>query len=85
MIKENSGKIYQFKLDHGFGYGFAETYDFSDESDFDGRLIYVYNQIEANEVSDLTIEKIIESGIALGPIRVVSLPSNRGRYASKYI
>ena len=35
MIKENSGKIYRFRLDHNLGYGFAEVYDFTDHSEFD--------------------------------------------------
>ena len=46
MITENSGKIYRFKLDHDLGFGFAEVYDFTDHSMFDGRLVYVYDKID---------------------------------------
>ncbi|WP_062055408.1 hypothetical protein [Aquimarina longa] len=85
MIKENSGKIFRFKLDHNLGFGFAEIYDFTDISEFDGRLIYVFNLIDKEEKSKYDLKEIIESGISLGPIRSVSFPGTRGKYASKYI
>ena len=85
MIKENSGKIYRVKLDHNFGFGFAEIYDFTDFSEFDGRIIYTFNRIDPEEKSDYDLKQITESGISLGPIRSVSLPGTRGIYATKYI
>ncbi|WP_299442856.1 hypothetical protein [uncultured Aquimarina sp.] len=85
MIKENSGKIFRFKLDNNFGFGFAEIYDFTDVSEFDGRLVYVFNRIDKGEKSEYNLNEIIESGISLGPIRSVNFPGTRGKYASKYI
>ncbi|MBL1231961.1 MAG: hypothetical protein COA31_004500 [Flavobacteriales bacterium] len=85
MIKENSGKIYRFKLDHNLGFGFAEIYDFTDISEFDGRIIYTFNRIDTEEKSDYDLKKITESGISLGPIRSVHSPGTRGKYATKYI
>jgi hypothetical protein len=85
VITENSGKIYRFKLDHNFGFGFAEIYDFTDFSEFDGRIIYTFNRIDTEEKSDYDLKKISESGISLGPIRTVSFPGTRGKYATKYI
>jgi hypothetical protein len=85
MIQENSGKIYRFKLDHDQGYGFAETYDFTDNSEFDGRIIYVYNLIGKEEKPEYDIEDIHKSGIAIGPIRIVKFLGTKGIYASKYI
>ena len=85
MIKENSGKIYRFKLDHNFGFGFADIYDFTDFSAFDGRIIYTFNRIDTEEKSKYDLKNITESGISLGPIRSVSFPGARGKYATKYI
>jgi hypothetical protein len=85
VIKENSGKIYRFKLDHNLGFGFAEIYDFTDYSDFDGRLIYVYNQIDMEVKSDYDLNSINNSGIAMGPIRLQSFPGTRGKFSTKYI
>ena len=85
MIKENSGKIYRFKLDHNQGYGFAEIYDFTDLYEFDGRIIYVYNLIEDKPKPKYDLDIIYKSGISIGPIRLMSFPGTRGKYASKYI
>lgn len=85
MIKENSGKIYRFKLEHNQGYGFAEIYDFSDLYEFDGKLIYVYNLIENEPKTKYDLNIIHKSGIAIGPLRLMSFPGTRGKYASKYI
>jgi hypothetical protein len=85
MIKENSGKIYRFKLDHNQGYGFAEIYDFTDFDEFDGRIIYVYNLIDEEPKTKYDLENINKSGIAIGPIRMMDFPGTRGKYASKYI
>jgi hypothetical protein len=85
VIKENSGKIYRFKLDHNFGFGFAEIYDFTNFSEFDGRIIYTFNRIDKDEKSEYNLKEITESGVSLGPIRSVSFPKTRGKYATKYI
>lgn len=85
MIKENSGKIYRIKLDHNFGFGFVEIYDFTDFSEFDGRIIYSFNRIDKEEKSVYDLKKITDSGISLGPIRTVSFPGTRGKYATKYM
>ncbi len=31
MIKETSGKIYKFRLDHNLGFGYSIVYDFTDQ------------------------------------------------------
>ena len=66
MIKENSGKIYRFKLDHDLGYGFAEVYDFTDHSMFDGRIVYVYNRRDKRDENNYILSEIKETRIALG-------------------
>ena len=85
MIKENSGKIYKFKLDHNLGYGFAEVYDFTDHSMFDGRIVYVYNRRDKNDEKNYLLSEIKETGIALGPIRLYKFPAARGLHSWKYL
>ena len=85
MIKENSGKIYRFKLDHDLGFGFAEVYDFTDHSMFDGRLVYVYNKIDKKNEKEYRISEIRNSKIALGPIRLYKFPASRGLHSWKFL
>jgi len=85
MIKENSGKIYRFKLDHGLGYGFAEVYDFTDHSMFDGRIVYVFNRLDKDEKKNYDFSDIRSSGIALGPIRLYKFPNTRGLHSWKFL
>ena len=85
MIKENSGKIYRFQLDHNLGYGFAEIYDFTDIHDFDGVVCYVYNRLDKEISPEYNLIDITKSGISLGPIRLNRIPPTRGKYASKLI
>ena len=85
MIKENSGKIYRFKLDHNLGYGFAEVYDFTDHSMFDGRIVYVYNRRDKKDEKNYELSEIRETGIALGPIRLYKFPAARGLHSWKYL
>ena len=85
MIKENSGKIYRFKLDHNLGYGFAEVYDFTDHSMFDGRIVYVYNRRDKKDEKNYELSEIRETGIALGPIRLYKFPGTRGLHSWKYL
>lgn len=85
MIPENSGKIYRFKMDHGLGFGFAEVYDFTDHSMFDGRFIFVYSRIDQTEKKKYDIGKIRSSTIALGPITLYKFPNVRGLHAWKYL
>jgi hypothetical protein len=85
MIKENSGKIYRFKLDHNLGYGFAEVYDFTDHSMFDGRIVYVYNRRGKKDEKNYELSEIRETGIALGPIRLYKFPAARGLHSWKYL
>jgi len=65
MVEENSGKVFAFKLDHNFGFGFAEAYDFSDDHPFSGRLIFVYNLIVNNLEQSVSLAKIVSSGIMI--------------------
>ena len=85
MIKDNSGKIYRFKLDHDLGYGFAEVYDFTDQSMFDGRIVYVYNRHDKKDEKNYILSGIKETGIALGPIRLYKFPAARGLHSWKYL
>jgi hypothetical protein len=85
MIAENSGKIYRFKLDQNLGFGFAEIYDFTDDSMFDGRIVYVFNRSDKGEELNYELSEIRESGIALGPIRLHKFPNTRGLHSWKFI
>lgn len=85
MIKENSGKIYRFKLDHNLGYGFAEVYDFTDHSLFDGLIVYVYSRYDPIDERSYNLADIKVTGIALGPIRLYKFPNTRGLHAWKYL
>ena len=85
MIKENSGKFYRFKLDHDLGYGFAEVYDFTDHSMFDGRIVYVYNRHDRKEKSEYAFSEIRDTGIALGPIRLYKFPNIKGLHSWKFL
>jgi len=85
MIKENSGKIYRFTMDHELGYGFAEVYDFTDNSLFDGRYVYVYDRLEEVVRKDYDIAGIRASRIALGPITLYKFPNVKGIRPWKYL
>jgi hypothetical protein len=85
MIKENSGKIYRFRLDHNLGYGFAEVYDFTDHSEFDGRIVYVYNRHDKIEEKEYVYSDIKATGLALGPIRLHKFPNTRGLHSWKFL
>jgi hypothetical protein len=85
MIKENSGKIYRFRLDHNLGYGFAEVYDFTDHSEFDGRIVYVYNRHDKIEEKEYVYSNIKVTGLALGPIRLYKFPNTRGLHSWKFL
>ena len=85
MILKNSGKLFQFKLEHDLGYGFAEQYDFSDRSTFDGLSAYVYNLVVKTPKEKYTLEEFRNSGIALGPITLWKYPNVRGTGAWKFL
>lgn len=85
MIRENSGKIYRFKLDHALGYGFAEVYDFTDHSKFDGLVVYVYNRHDKTEQKAYSYPGIARAGMALGPIRLYKYPNTRGLHSWKFL
>ena len=85
MVTENCGKIYRFKLDHNLGYGFAEVYDFTVHSMFDGRMVYVYNRHDRQDEKDYVLSEIKETGISLGPIRLYKFPAARGLHSWKYL
>jgi hypothetical protein len=85
MIKENSGKIFRFKLDHGLGFGFAEVYDFTDESIFDGCIAFVFNVHDKVDQKQYSETDIRSGGIALGPIRLHKYPNTRGLHSWKFL
>jgi len=83
MKQKNSGKIYRFSLDFDLGYGFSELLDFSDISDFSGRLLYIFRVIEKDNSPN--IEDIKSSGILFGPVPLSNYPNVRGKGAWKLI
>jgi hypothetical protein len=85
MIAKNSGKIYRFPLDHNLGYGFAEVYDFTDESMFDGRYVYVYDRIDKEIQKAYKMQEIRLCPIVLGPITLYKFPNVRGLHAWRYL
>jgi hypothetical protein len=85
MVEENSGKFFRFKLDFDLGFGFAEAYDFTDNHFFDGNLVLVYNRIDTDIQKHYNLNEITSSGIALGPIRLMSYPNSRGVGAWKFL
>ena len=85
MIPDNSGKIYRFAMDHELGYGFAEVYDFTDDSPFDGRYVYVYDRVEEVIRKDYDIADIRSSNIAPEPITLYKFPNVKGIRSWKYL
>lgn len=85
MIEENSGNIFRFKLDFNQGFGFAEAYDFTDVHSADGCMVFVYNRIDKEPHKVYNANEITSSGIALGPIRLISYPNRRGIGAWKFL
>lgn len=85
MVEENSGKFFRFRLDFDLGFGFAEAYDFTDIHSADGSMVFVYNRIDKEIKKSYNLEEITSSGIALGPIRLISYPNSRGVGAWKYL
>ncbi|MEZ5007939.1 MAG: hypothetical protein R2728_15440 [Chitinophagales bacterium] len=82
MIIENSGKIFKFSLDHNLGYSYAEILDFTDITEFDGRIIYVFD-LEGKDVEN--IDEIISSKLLLGPILLYKFPNAKGKFSWKLI
>ena len=85
MIATNSGKIYRFAMDHGLGYGFAEVYDFTDDSMFNGRYAFVYDRVDTDIKKEYSITEIRSREIAIGPITLYKFPNVRGIGAWKYL
>ena len=85
MKAEASSKVYQFKLHHNLGYGFAEVYDFTDDHPFDGCFVYVYNRIDQNPQKCYNLSDLRPSGIAIGPITLNKFPNVRGVGAWKFL
>lgn len=83
MIEESSGIFFRFKLDFDLGFGFAEVYDFRDVRPVDGIMVFVYHRIDKEIANRYSLEAVISSGIALGPIRLYSYPNSRGKGAWK--
>jgi hypothetical protein len=82
MKLDTSGNIYKIELNFNKGYAFAELLDFSDVSDFDGRLIQVYNLIQKEKThNEISIDDIIASGIKFGPVPINKYPNVRGKGA----
>lgn len=67
------------------GYGFAEVYDFTGHSMFDGRIVYVYNRYDKTEAKEYHNPDIQSTGIALGPIRLYKFPNARGLHSWKFL
>ncbi len=85
MKIENSGDIYLFPLQFNLGYAYAQFLDFSDESSFDGRMIYVFNFFEKSKDNLKPIKEIINLGFLFGPVPITRKPNIKGKAAWKYI
>ena len=82
MIETTSGSIYKFQMEFGLGWAFAELLDYSDESEFDGKLLQVFNVIDTEKTQNLrSIEEIKDSGVLLGPAPVNKYPNIKGKNA----
>lgn len=79
MKDKNSGYIFRFPLEHGLGYGYVEVLDSSDSGTWEF-LAYVYNYFEYDEVCN-DIEKIINSGVYMGPFNITRYPNTKGKKA----
>jgi hypothetical protein len=85
MVIDNSGKIYEFKLEHNLGYAYCQFNDFTDIVQFNGKLSSVFNIIKKDKESTPSIEQIISSPILFGPNPLFKFPNARGKGAWKFI
>ena len=85
MVIENSGKIYEFKLEHNLGYAYCQFNDFTDVVQFSGKLISVFSIIKPDKDPTPTIDQIINSPILFGPHPLLKFPNARGKGAWKII
>ena len=85
MIEENSGKIYQFKLEHNFGFAYCELTDFTDITKFSGKLVSVFSFIESKVHANPDIEQIVHSPLLFGPHPLLKFPNIKGKGAWKFI
>jgi len=70
---------------NGLGYGFAEIYDFTDDSMFNGRYAFAYDRVDAEMQKQYSVTEIRLSPIAIGPITLYKFPNVRGVGAWKYL
>jgi len=85
MKEKRSGEIYQFRLEHNQGLGYAQLLDFSDMSNISGWIIYIYDQFDVDQKILPSIETITNKSIFIGPLTHCKYPARRGKYAWKYI
>lgn len=86
MKIEYSGNIYSIKLEFDLGLVYAELFDYSDVSDFDGILIQVYDYNDVNVEKNINdIEEIRDSGVIFGPVPINKYPSIRGKFSWKLV
>ncbi len=85
MIVKNSGKIYLFSLDFGFGYACFKFDDFTDVASFTGRIGYVYSIFFEKLENFTEINSIIISKILFGAFPLYREPNTRGKGAWKII
>lgn len=85
MNLNNSGKIYRFNLDFDLGSCDAQLVDYSDISDFSGRLLYVYIPINSERDESNDIKVVEKKEILFGPIPLYKYPNIRGKGAWKYV
>ena len=82
MRNTRSGNIYKFEMEFNQGWAFAELLDYSDISEFDGRMIQVFNITDTNKNQNLmTVDEIINSGVLFGPAPLNKYPNVKGRNA----
>ncbi|MEM8890692.1 MAG: hypothetical protein AAGD28_22130, partial [Bacteroidota bacterium] len=82
---ERSGEIYQLKLDHDLGFAYAQLLDFSDINNFSGWLVNIYDYYSPASLDEGSIPDIVSSPFSLGPIRLPSYPTRRGKAAWRLI
>jgi hypothetical protein len=85
MRHEHSGKIYRFPLAFHMGYGYCELLDFSDISDFSGRLVYVFSLVTGPSSRKVSLAEIQHSGHLFGPVPINNYPNVRGKGAWVYV
>lgn len=85
MIRENSGKIYRFKLEHELGFGYAQVEDFTDISKLSGRFVFVFDLWHKDKNTNKDVNEIVAAQTIFGPGSLFSFPNTRGKHSWKLV